>query len=470
MREPEGHGRTAMTLWNESKLTLRLALPLMIGQLSQMLLGVADTVMIGRLGVTELAALTFASALFHVPFVFGIGVLTGVSVVSANAFGAGDSSGARASCRHGLKLGLLTGAVLAALGWLVSGHLGLFGQPPEVVERSPVFFRILMLSLIPALASIALKNHADALQRPWPPFWIFLGGVLLNIALNWVMIYGKLGCPRLGLEGAAWATLIARTVILVVVFGWLNRATSLAEWVPRRWWRAPTMVTTRRVLAIGVPASAQMFFEVTAFSVAALLVGRFGATAMAAHQVALTIASLSFMVPLGMAMALTVRIGEANGAGERRRFRPITVSGWLLCSLYALLAATVMIGFGEPIAAAFSKDAGVISLAAMLLAIVGIFQVADGLQVASCSMLRGLHDARVPALMGFASYWVIGLPAAALLAFHTPLGPRGVWWGLALGLVTAACTMGPRLWRRIGRVGLTQDPSADEPAAGQARR
>jgi MATE family multidrug resistance protein len=437
-----------MTLWNESKLTLRLALPLMIGQLSQMLIGVADTVMIGRLGVTELAALTFASALFHIPFVFGLGVLTGVSVVSSNAYGAGDSSGARSSCRHGLKLALLAGGALAALGWLASYHLGSLGQPPEVAARAPVFFRILMVSLIPALASIALKNHADALQHPWPPFWIFLGGVLLNIVLNWIMIYGRLGCPRLGLEGAAWATLIARTLILVVVFGWLKRAGSLAPWVPLQWWRAPTKAMTRRVLAIGVPASAQMFFEVTAFSVAALMVGRFGAAAMAAHQVALTLASLSFMVPLGMAMALTVRIGKANGARQWRRFRPITVSGWLLCGLYAGLAATTMLVWGEPIAAVFSRDAAVISLAAMMLAIVGIFQIADGLQVASCSMLRGLHDARVPALMGFASYWLIGLPVAGMLAFLTPLGPLGVWWGLAVGLAAAAFSMGPRLWRR----------------------
>ena len=437
-----------MTLWTESKLSLRLALPLMIGQLSQMLLGVADTLMIGQLGVIELAALTFASALFHIPFVFGIGLLTGVSVVSSNAYGSGDASKARASCRHGLKLALLIGVGLAALGWLASYHLGRLGQPPEVAERAPVFFRILMVSLIPALASIALKNHADALQHPWPPFWIFLGGVLLNIVLNWIMIYGHLGCPQLGLEGAAWATLIARTLILVAVFVWLKRARNLAPWVPLQWWRAPTKAMTRRVLAIGLPASAQMFFEVSAFSVAALMVGRFGSTAMAAHQVALTLASLSFMVPLGLAMALTVRIGEANGADQSQRFRPIAVSGWLLCCLYAGLAAATMLIWGEPIAALFSKDPAVISLAAILLAIVGVFQIADGLQVASCSMLRGLHDARVPALMGLASYWLVGLPVAAMLAFLTPLGPQGVWLGLALGLAVAAGSMGPRLWRR----------------------
>ena len=213
-----------MSLLLESRSTLKLALPLMIGQLSQMLLGVADTIMVGRLGVTEMAALTFANTLFHVPFVFGIGLLTSVSVFTSNASGAGDAPGARGSCRHGLYLSLALGLLMFALAWWTSENLGVFGQPPEVVARSQTFFRILMASCIPALASIALKNHADALNRPWPPFWIFLGGVALNVLLNWIMIFGKFGCPALGLEGAAWATLISRTAILIAIFIWLHLA------------------------------------------------------------------------------------------------------------------------------------------------------------------------------------------------------------------------------------------------------
>lgn len=192
-----------------------------------------------------------------------------------------------------------------------------------------------------------MKNHADALQRPWPPFWIFLGGVGLNIALNWVLIYGNLGCPALGFEGAAWATLIARTAILGAMLGWLLRAKDLREWMPRRWLVPPEMREIRRLLSIGLPASIQMLFEVSAFSVVGLLMGRFGPDAMAAHQIAITLAGTAFMLPLGLSMALTVRIGEAHGAGELARLRPIAVSGWLLVTAYALLGATFFLICGR---------------------------------------------------------------------------------------------------------------------------
>jgi multidrug resistance protein, MATE family len=440
-----------MTLPSESRLTLKLAFPLMIGQLSQMLLGVADTVMIARLGVTELAALTFANSLFHVPFVFGIGLLTAVSVVTSNSRGAGDESGARGSCRHGLYLALGLGLALFAVAWLVSLRLDLFGQPPEASAITASFFRIQMASVIPALASIALKNHADALNRPWPPFWIFLGGVLLNIGLNWVMIFGKLGCPALGFDGAAWATLLARTAILVATFIWLVRVPNLRKWVPQRWLRKPDFSDIKRQLAIGTPASLQMLCEVSAFSVAGLLMGLFGPDAMAAHQIAITLAGTAFMIPLGLSMALTVRIGEVFGAGENERLRPVAISGWALLVGYGLLGAAVFLLFGKPIAALFVDAPGVIALTASLLVIVGLFQVFDGLQVGSAAMLRGLSDTRVPALIGFIAYWVVGLPVSCLFAFGLGWGAKGVWWGLAAGLFVACITLGPRVWQKTGK-------------------
>ena len=437
-----------MRLLHESRITLRLALPLMIGQLSQMLLGVADTLMVGRLGVTELAALTFASSLFHLPFVFGLGVLTAVSVLTSNRRGADDAAGVRASCHHGLVGATALGLLLFLVAWLLAEHLKIFGQPAEVTARTPGYFLILMASLVPGLASMALKNHADALNRPWPPFWIFLGGVLINIGLNWVLIYGKLGCPALGLEGAAWATLISRCLILLAMMAWLPRARGLGEWVPRSWWLRPEWREIRSLLAIGLPASAQMVFEVSAFSLAGLMMGRFGPVSMAAHQIALTLAATSFMLPLGLSMALTVRIGETAGAGRLDGLRPIALSGWLLAGGYGLLAAITFLLFGESMAACFTRDAGVIHLSAVLLVIVGVFQIFDGLQVASSAMLRGLQDTRMPALMGLVAYWLVGLPLGGGLAFGAQLGARGVWWGLAAGLLVACLTLGPRLHSR----------------------
>jgi multidrug resistance protein, MATE family len=436
-----------MRLLHESRLTLRLAVPLMFGQLSQMLLGVADTVMIGHLGVKDLAALTFINSLFHVPFVFGIGLLTGISVFTSNSRGAGDSASVRGSCRHGFYLALALGCVIAAASWILSYHLDLFGQPADVAARSAHFFRIIMLSVIPALASIALKNHADALNRPWPPFWIFLSGVVLNIFLNWILIHGRWGAPALGFEGAAWATFIARTMILIAMILWLIFAKDLRDFVPHRWLRKPDFGDLRKLLSIGFPASFQMACEVAAFSLAGLIMGRFGPTAMAAHQIAITLAATAFMLPLGLSMALTVRIGEARGSGENQRLRPIAISGWLLASGYSLLAAVFFLIFGRFLAACFIDAREVIELTATLLIIVGLFQWVDSVQVVSAAMLRGLQDARIPAVIGFCAYWLVGLPVGAGLAFGLKMTAAGIWWGLAAGLFTASITLGPRLWK-----------------------
>ncbi|MGJ8634454.1 MAG: MATE family efflux transporter [Luteolibacter sp.] len=442
-----------MIVVSESRLTLKLAFPLVIGQLSQMLLGVADTMMIGRLGVTEMAVLTFANSLFYVPFVFGIGVLTSVSVFTSGARGAKDEAAGRASCRHGMYVGTLLGLLLFGLMCVVSWNLGRFGQPEDVVDKTGPYFRIIMGSIVPALMAMVLKNHADALDRPWPPFWIFLWGVILNVFLNWVMIYGNLGCPMMGLEGAAWATFISRTAILAGMFLWLYRAAGMREWVPYHWFRTPVFSEIRKFLAIGIPASIQMISEVSAFSGAGLMMGRFGEKAMAAHQVALMCAATAFMVPLGLAMALSVRIGSVSGAGEVKRLRAIVVSGWWLGAAWALTGAVFFLVFGKWVSSLYIDEAPVVELAAAILVVVGVFQLFDSLQVGSSSMLRGLHDTRVPAMIGFFAYWVVGLPVAYVLSVKVGMGAIGVWWGLAVGLGVASLLLVPRLWGKTREAG-----------------
>lgn len=435
-----------MSLLHESRLSLKLAIPLMIGQLSQMLMGVVDTLMVGHLGVTELAALTFANSLFYVPFVFGIGVLTAVSVLSSTARGAQDPKAARASCRNGLYLGTGLGLALFLLCGLLSFRLEWFGQPEEVTAATGTFYRILMFSTIPALASIALKNHADALNRAWTPFWIFLGGVLLNVLLNWMLIFGKLGCPEMGFEGAAWATLIARVAILLAVFTWLIGCRDLKDWVPHRWFVPVKMTSMRKLLGVGVPASLQMLSEVSAFSAAGIIMGLIGKEAMAAHQITVSLTGTAFMIPLGFSMALTVRIGEAYGARDPRRLRAVAHSGWAMLVLSAAFTASCFLLLGETMSGWFTDETPLIELTASLLAICAAFQFFDAQQVGSASMLRGMHDTRIPAIVAFISYWIIGIPAGLVLAFVFDMGARGVWWGLAIGLAMAALTLG---WRMV---------------------
>ena len=437
-----------MSLALESRKTLQLAFPLIIGQVSQMLLGVADTVMLGRLGVTALAVLTFTNALFYMPFVFGIGVLTAVSVFTSTARGGDDPAAGRASCRNGLYVATVLGIVLFIITYGLSFFLDRFGQPDAVVERSQTFFRIIMASMIPGLMSMALKNHSDAMDRPWPGFWIFLAGVVLNIFLNWVLIYGKLGSPAYGLEGAAYATLISRTLILVAMLVWLKKSSVLREWVPYRWFRKPDWQSIRRFWGIGFPASIQMVCEVAAFSTAGLLVGRFGEEAMASHQIALMCAATAFMVPLGLAMALSVRVGETAGKKQHERLRAIAISGWLIGGAWSFVAAILFLVAGQWLASLFNDEAAVILLAGKMLIVVGFFQLVDSLQVGSSSILRGLHDTRIPALISFISYWVVGIPVAIFLSVPMGLGPIGVWGGLATGLTVACLTLCPRVWKK----------------------
>lgn len=448
-----------MSLARETKQTLRLAFPLVIGQLSQMLLGVVDTIMIGRLGVTGMAVLTFANSLFYVPFVFGIGILSAVSVFTARASGAADHAAGRGSCRNGMYVAVCLGVFLWAAVSLLSMNLGIFRQPADVAAQTEPYLRIIMASLVPGLMSIALKNHADALDRPWPPFWIFLGGVVLNILLNWLLIFGKAGLPALGLNGAAWATLISRFAILGGMLVWLHRGGDMRIWTPYRWLRIAEYGAIRRFLAIGFPAGAQMIFEVAAFSGAGLMMGRFGKTAMAAHQIALMCAATAFMIPLGLAMALSVRIGAAAGAGESQRLREIVVSGWGIGGAYALVSAILFALGGEWLASIFIEEAPVIRMAARIMVVVGIFQLFDSLQAGSVSMLRGLHDARVPALIGFIAYWLIGIPLAAVLPDITGLGAVAVWIGLAAGLLAACLMLVPRLWKMTAPAASTVHPS-----------
>ena len=433
----------------ESRATLVLALPLIAGQLSQMLMGVADTIMVGRLGVVPLGAATFANTVLVVPFVLGIGLLTSVSVRVSQASGANRPADAEEALRHGTWLALGFGVLIALAMWFSLPALSLLGQPPEVVALTPDYLLICAVSLIPALLSMAWKNHADALNHPWPPFWIMLGGVGLNVLLNWLWIWGHWGFPALGLEGAGWATLAARTASAIVMFVWLTRSQYIRAWTPPRWFAPCRRVAFLSLLAIGFPVSLQLLTEVGAFAASALLIGTLGAVPLAAHQVAITCAATTFMVPLGLAMAITVRVGEIVGADERPRLHRVLLGGWLYATGVMLLSTLAFLFFGRNIAAQFVNDIGVVDIAARLLIVGGIFQLFDGLQIISGNALRGVNDVRVPAWIAFIAYWLIALPCGAALGLWQGHGAMGMWIGLAAGLAVAAALLGHRAWRKL---------------------
>ncbi|MCX8239476.1 MAG: MATE family efflux transporter [Akkermansiaceae bacterium] len=441
----------------EGRATTILALPLMAGQVSQMLMGVVDTYMIGKIGTVELAAATLAHSILHLPLMLGIGVAIAVSIKVSQGRGAKDKAMAKSALRDGFLLSLVLGVATLILSFVAIPLMPLLQQDPEVVERLPVFFILVSLSMTPAIVSMAVRNHSDGMAKPWPVFWIIFAGVWLNVFLNWLLIYGNWGAPEMGLEGAGLATLLARLASMIGVMGWCRYSPDLRDWSPHRWFLKPQRKELADFWNIAWPASLQVSAEMSAFIVAAFLIGSLGAAALAAHTVAIMCVGTTFMVPLGISMALTVQIGEAKGAKTFERMRPIVVSGWLMGLMVSLLFVGVFLVFDEALAASFLTDEGPMGIVVGLLWIAAIFQIADHSQILSSGVLRGMDDVKKPALITFMAHWLIGMPFGIYLTFWQGMGVAGIWWGLSTGLIASAVLLGWRAWRMTsGRVGLDQ--------------
>jgi len=423
----------------ELRLTLALALPMIMAQLSQMLIGITDSALIGRVGTVQLAGSAFCQSVFGVFFIIGIGLLLPVGVYTARDHGAGDADGCATWLQHGRAMALLAGTASFVLLGLLSTQLHRFGQPPEVVAVVRPFFLLISLSLIPVLYFQVQRQYLEAMGRPWIGTCIMFADVGLNALLNWMFIWGHLGAPALGLTGSGLATLLARILAVSAISFWLHR-----EGAGRRRleWRH-----FRSMLQLGVPAAVSLVFEIGAFSAAALMMGWLGATALAAHQVALSCTAFTFMVPLGLSMAVSIRVSKVRGEGRHAAVRPIVFGVLGLTGVLMLGTASTFTLAGGWLARAFTPDPAVVSLAAQLLVVAAVFQLFDGGQVVAVGALRGLTDVKVPTVMTFVAYWIISLPVAYGLAFHTRAGPLGIWVGLAVGL---ACACG-LLLHRFGR-------------------
>lgn len=432
----------------ELKPTLLLAAPITAGHVSQMLLGIADTMMIGRIGKVELAACALSHTVFHIIFIVGVGLLTSVSVLVSHAYGAGNKQEAGEMLRRGLLIGIIAGAVMFGLIWGSFPFLGVLKQPENVLYTGLPYLWLLGLSLPVIMSIICFRNYSEAQDAPWPAFWTGLIAVFLNIFLNWVLIYGNLGAPRLELDGAGIATVISRIVNLLMLIVWLRLDRRFVESWPVRWLATVPLNALKNMLKLGLPVGLQLLMEVGAFSSATLFMGLLGVTEMAAHQVAITCAATTFMVPLGISLAVAIRVGHVIGGGEPHRARRVGYSALGFTLILSSLFTTIFILFNQPLAFLFTDDHATGMMAAGLLVVAGFFQLFDGSQVLAIGSLRGCKDVNVPTWIIFCSYWLVGIPFGVVMAFPLEVGARGIWIGLAVALGVASVF----LLRRFNRL------------------
>ncbi|MBL7859327.1 MAG: MATE family efflux transporter [Cyclobacteriaceae bacterium] len=424
-----------------------LAYPVMLSMLGQVMTGVADSVMVGWTGATPLAASSFANIFFSIPLFFGVGVSYAITPLVAQAEGANDQQKIIDTLKNGALINIITAFVLVGLIFSVEPFMPAMGQPDEVVTLAIPYLSIIGVSIIPTMIFQTYRQFAEGLQRTRVAMIIVVGSNLLNILLNYLLIFGAYGFPELGLNGAGWATLISRTVMALSMMLYIYYGKKYQPYHASFSFGNYTRSLISKMLHIGIPAGSQFIFEVGAFGLSALMMGWIGTTALAAHQIAINLATISYMTTSGLGAAATIRVGNFLGQGDIRNLRgaAFTMMGM---AVVIMLAWAVLFIFGRYfLPTLYIDDQSVIELTATLLITAALFQLSDGIQVVTAGALRGLQDVKIPSLLIFVAYWIIALPLGYLFAFPLKMGAQGIWIGLFIGLTLTATAMVIRFHR-----------------------
>jgi MATE family multidrug resistance protein len=451
-------GPTSRTWGAELAATFALAWPLVIAQLAQTALTTTDVIMMGWLGPQALAAGTLATT-FLMPFLLlGIGIVGAVAPLVAQARGGRDIKAIRRIARQGFWVAILLAALLIPIILQIRPVLTLLGQDPVATNRAEEYIQVAVWMLFPGLFIIVLRSLLSAFEATRVILAITVGGVVLNAIGNYLLMFGTLGLPRLELRGAALSTALTNLVMFVVMLAYVLRHRRFKRFhILHRFWK-PDWLRFREIFRIGTPIGLTVLAEVGLFTAAALLMGRIGTDEIAAHAIALQCASMAFMVPLGLGIAATVRVGHAYG---RNDLDGISKAGWTAFALgvgFMAMASIVFLTLGPTIVTWFldprvPENANALALAATFLAVAGIFQLVDGAQVVAAHALRGLSDTKVPMLLAILGYWGVGLPTSYILGFVVGWQGVGIWMGLAVGLAFAAVVLVSRFAMRE-RLGL----------------
>lgn len=425
------------------KQNLKLSFPIILGQLSQIFIILSDTLMVGNYSATSLAAATFANALFFVFLSFGMGFTFGIKPPVANAHAANKPQKSKNFLKHGMIL--YTGLAFLMYGFLelMIPFLHLLDQPKEVYEIAIPYFRIIGISIIPFIIGMGLIQFVEALSHTKLPMIVNVLANITNVILNYAFIYGVWGFPQWGLLGAGWATLVARTAVPLVIVICLFTLPKLKFYTQSFFKIKLQGVYFEKLLKIGLPIAFQTTFEVVAFVMAAIMVGWVGTFQLAAHQVALSISIVSYLISMGLSQGTTIHVANQLGAGKKNRVARAGNSSIFMVIVFMFFASLLILSTRHFLPTLFVSEndlygAEMVELAAYLLLFVSIYQFSDGIQVVSLGALRGLEDVKIPTIITFFAYWVVAIPLGYFLGIYKNWGAEGIWIGLSVGLTISA--------------------------------
>ena len=431
----------------EFRYNLKLSLPVITGLLGHTIVQLADNIMVGQLGTAELAAVSLGNSFIFIAMSLGIGFSTAITPLVAEADGAGNKSDAKGALKHGLVLCVILGISLFLIILLCKPLMYLMKQPPEVVELAMPYLNLVALSLIPLIIFQAFKQFSEGMSQTRYPMYATIIANVVNITLNYLLIFGSFGFPKLGIVGAAIGTLVARCIMVGYLWSLLKSKKKFRDYVTAFNFKIIEKRVMNKIIALGFPSALQMFFEVAIFTAAIWLSGVLGKNPQAANQIALNLASMTFMFGMGLSVTAMIRVGNQKGLRNFKELRRIALSIFLLTLVIEVFFAALFL-WGRhwfptlyldlDNALNLADNTEVIALASKLLLVAAFFQISDGIQVVVLGALRGMQDVKIPTFMTFIAYWLIGFPISYFLGLHTNLGSSGIWIGLFSGLTACA--------------------------------
>ncbi|MFQ3238929.1 MAG: MATE family multidrug resistance protein [Olleya marilimosa] len=435
------------TYTKEFKYNWQLAAPVMLGMLGHTFVSFVDNIMVGQIGTAELAAVSLGNSFMFIAMSIGIGFSTAITPLVAEADSANDFEKGKSAFKHGLFLCTVLGVLLFLLLLLAKPLMYLMKQPIEVVELAIPYLDLVAISLIPLIIFQGIKQFSDGLSLTKYPMYATIVANVVNVGLNYLLIFGKFGFPEMGIVGAAYGTLVSR-VIMVAYLWWLLKGRKKSkDYVTNIKFFVLDKLMLKKIIGLGTPSAMQMFFEVAIFTAAIWLSGLLGKNPQAANQVALNLSSMTFMVAMGLSVASMIRVGNQKGLHQYFELRRVAVSLFLMGFIFAVIFASLFLIFNQFFprlyvdfddAVNFKDNLEVVTIASQLLIAAAIFQISDSLQVIVLGALRGLQDVKIPTIITFVSYWLIGFPVSWYLGKADAYGSFGIWLGLLAGLTTAA--------------------------------